>query len=181
MSKNEVTAKTKLKANADKRVGEQVTNKNGEVLTLIAYHNANSVDIQFPDGTVVNRHYNKFKSGNVSKISIPKDGWDKTGEERYSGAGIKMKIVAYKSAKSIEIEFEDGSRRSGISYGQFTLGAILHPKFRKNKLSNNWEVGNYIVKGLAYIASDGHGEFYCQHKETGVIDILSLAEIMGKV
>ena len=100
---------------------------------------------------------------------------DKTGEERYSGAGIKMKIVAYKSAKSIEVEFEDGSRRNGISYGQFTLGDILHPK-----LSNNWEVGNYIVTGLAYIASDGHGEFYCRNKETDETDILSLKEIMGR-
>ena len=180
MTKNEVTAKTKLKANAFKRVGEQVTNKNGEILTLIAYYNANSVDIQFPDGTVVNRQYHKFKSGNVIKKSLPKDNRDKTGEERYSGAGIKMKIVAYKSAKSIEVEFEDGSRRNGISYGQFTLGDILHPKFRKNKLSNNWEVGNYIVTGLAYIASDGHGEFYCRNKETDETDILSLKEIMGR-
>ena len=179
ISKNTSTAQTKLKVNADARVDEQVVNKKtGELMTLIAYHNAFSVDIQFPDGTVVNRHYYAFQHGAVSKQSLPKESWDKTGQSRYSDAGIKMTIIKYIDAKHVDTQFEDGTIVTGIPYGQFNGGSVLHPKFRKGGIHNKWQIGDYNISGLAYKHMDGSGEFFCTHLPSGAEDIKTVQEIL---
>ncbi len=177
-SKNQSAAKTKIKQNAANRVGEQIVNTiTGELMTLVAYHHAMSVDIMFPDGTIVNRHYNVFKSGNVKKTAIPKQEWDKTGMETYSGAGIRMKVIKYVTANDITVEFEDGTVVENVPFGQFKSGNLLHPQFRKNNTHNKLKIGNWVVEGLAYVHLDGSGEFFCRDMSTGQKDIMTISEI----
>jgi hypothetical protein len=55
------------KINISNRIGKIYYTKNGnEKFTIIRYFNCNNVDIQFEDGTIVNRKYVNIKSGNVS-------------------------------------------------------------------------------------------------------------------
>ena len=50
------------------RVGEYGVSSNNESMTIIAYRNANDVDIKFGDGTVVKRKtYANFNKGTIKK------------------------------------------------------------------------------------------------------------------
>ena len=176
--KTDSTARTKINAHAERRVGQQVVNKWGDIMTLIAYRSAIDVDVQFEDGTVVKTSYNSFIKGLKTKKSVPKDSWDKTGESKFSSSGIFMTIKQYNSAKSVLVEFEDGAQVI-CSYGQYTSGYVLHPYFRKNSLKNVWVIGDWIVTGLAFIRDSGAGEFYCKNEKTNEKDIRSIPELLA--
>ena len=48
------------------RIGEIRYNNQNERMIIIAYRNANDIDIQFEDGVIVyNRSYDKFKIGRI--------------------------------------------------------------------------------------------------------------------
>ena len=178
--KNTTTAKTKIAANAKERIGQQVVTKRGELTTLVAYRSATDVDIRFEDdGTIVRTSYNSFVNGLKTKKVVPKDSWDKTGEERYSCAGILCKVRAYRKATDIDVEFEDGTVVEHVSYGHFCAG-LMHPEFRKSSLHNSWQIGEWIVTGLAYQRESGQGEFYCNNIATGESDIKTISEIIDE-
>ena len=42
-------------------------------------------------------------------------------------SGQTMTIVAYKNSEDIEIEFSDGTRKSGVIYAKFKKGYVKHP------------------------------------------------------
>ena len=90
------------------RVGEEVTNKQGEHLKLICYRNSIDVDIQFDDGTILkHKNYGKFKKGLIFK---PEDlKVSRLGEENISKDGMRMCIINYRSATDIDVQFEDGT------------------------------------------------------------------------
>lgn len=48
---------------------------------------------------------------------------DRTGEEKINSQGLKMKIIRYKNAKDITVQFEDGFTRD-CRYNQFKVGTI---------------------------------------------------------
>lgn len=53
------------------KVGLKSYNKNGEVLTIIAYRNSHDIDVEFEDGTVItNRCLSDFYSGLIDKNSL---------------------------------------------------------------------------------------------------------------
>ena len=53
---------------AKQRLGQQVRNGNGELMTIIAYRGSKDVDVQFEDGTVVEHVlYQNFVKGYVEK------------------------------------------------------------------------------------------------------------------
>lgn len=49
---------------------------------------------------------------------------DRTGEENINNQGLKMKIIEYYNSGNITIEFEDGSVRKNIDYGNFKKGQV---------------------------------------------------------
>lgn len=49
---------------------------------------------------------------------------DRIGEERVMGCGMKAKIIVYRKATDIDIEFEDGSIRRNVRYGDFLKGNV---------------------------------------------------------
>ena len=58
---------------------------------------------------------------------------DRIGEERVMNCGMKVKIIAYRSAKDIDVEFEDGSIRTNIQYCNFKKGEVINIKFENLK------------------------------------------------
>lgn len=55
------------------RVGETNIATNGQKMTIIAYHNASNIDIQFEDGTIVyHKEYKRFKKGQIANPNFKK-------------------------------------------------------------------------------------------------------------
>ena len=129
------------------RVGEEVTNKQGEHLKLICYRNSTDVDIQFDDGTILkHKNYGKFKKGLIFK---PEDlKVSRLGEENISKDGMRMCIINYRSATDIDVQFEDGTILYRKTYYNFKKGLLSSNSLTKNDKAN-------VRLGEESIASNG--------------------------
>lgn len=127
---------------------------NGQKAKIIKYNDSLNIVIQFEDGTTVNTKYDHFKSGGVSNPSFKKN---RLGEINKMNNGLKAKIIAYRKAEDVDIQFEDGVIVYNKDYGNFKKGNIKHPHikatsrkpnvFRVNesKLMNNGQVAKIIA------------------------------------
>ena len=130
------------------KIGECTKATNGQMMTIIEYRNANDIDIQFEDGTIVkNQYYSCFKKGcvkNPNKLSIGyvSEFNDRTGETNIAKNGQKMTIIAYRNSMDIDVQFEDGTIVKNRTYQSFKRREIENPN-KKIRLKNN--VGDIII------------------------------------
>lgn len=105
-------------------IGETAVANNGMQMTIIQGRNRNDIDIQFENGTIVeHRTYKMFLKG---LIKCPKNH---IGETNTAKCGLKMKIIAYRKSKDIDVKFEDGIIVTNKSYSAFRRGDIGHPAY----------------------------------------------------
>ena len=106
------------------RVGEIVIANNGMKMKIVEYRNANDIDVQFENGVIVkNKSYANFRKGQIGLACSE----GREGEEKVANNGMKMKIIAYKNADDIDVQFEDGIIVKNRNYSNFKRGIILHP------------------------------------------------------
>ena len=113
---------------ADKRLGERAIMKNGQQATIIAYRGATDIDIQFDDGTVVERRsYNEFKLGSIRNPQYTPPNpvaAKRIGETRTMSNGQKATIVQYRTSTDIDVVFENGDLRRHVRYPHFCSGKV---------------------------------------------------------
>ena len=115
------------------RINEININNQGLAMKIIAYKNATNISVQFEDGTIVeNRSYVHFKNG---KIAYPYSYEDRIGEEKENNQGLTMKIIAYRNAKDLDVQFKDGTIVENRSYDAFKKGTIAHPTEHSDGIS----------------------------------------------
>ena len=148
------------------RTGETTIANNGMKMTIIAYRNSYDIDVQFEDGAIKKGvRYSCFKRG----IIRHPEAWEKLflnkriGETSVANNGMKMTIIAYRSATDIDVQFEDGFIKEGLDYAAFTTGAVQNPHFPMHG------IGTYktFQTQYAYTAPDGSVYFYCKCQECG--------------
>ena len=132
------------------RLGQIRTNKQGLKMTLIAYRNSTSCDIQFEDGTIVkDKCYDNFNKGSVMNPNVPRTkNIYRIGETNIATNGMKMTIIAYHRSDNIDIEFEDGVIVKHRQYINFKDGSIKHPFIAPEKQQpHTWHIGEtYTMK-----------------------------------
>lgn len=121
---------------ADKRIGETSIATNGQKMTIVAYRNANDIDVEFEDQTLVtNTRYDRFKCGYIKNpdSATPKNkhnkslGYARVGEESIATNGQKMTILKYKNHQCVDVIFDDGTIVTGKQYACFKAGNIKNP------------------------------------------------------
>lgn len=119
----------------ENKVGKTNISNEGYKMTIIAYRNHKDIDIQFDDGTIVtNKRYDAFQIGSIKNPNIRQFSFkDRTGEVNYNNQGLKMIIIAYRSAKDIDIQFEDNTILKNRSYKAFKIGSVKKPGVYVNK------------------------------------------------
>ena len=145
--------KTKRKRNQN-RIGERNKNTLGYWMTIIKYDSCNDIDVQFDDGSISkNKSYKRFKNG---KIGHPKRTESDLSKEKYTGlekiatCGLKMKIIKYRRANDIDVQFEDGTIVKHKSCFNFVKGRICHDDMdhigeeSKNKQGEKMKIIEYI-------------------------------------
>lgn len=125
------------------RVGETRQSFSGQMMTIIAYRNYEDIDVQFESGKIASHcRYQHFLLGNISenKNSTPRKRRGRThiGETRIAKNGLKMKIVSWNSSHKIDIEFEDGYRRS-CNYTHFLDGKVAHPNITTSRCGYSYQ------------------------------------------
>jgi len=129
------------------RLGQRNQMSCGLEATIINYRNAQDIDIEFEDGSVVlNKSYSSFKIGQIAhpSIDVRKNHYKKIAEERLGivnamNCGMNAKIIAYRNNHDMDIEFEDGVIVH-TSYDGFVKGTTCHPALIKKQR------GNYFAK-----------------------------------
>lgn len=131
------------------RVGEVNRANNGMLMKVIAYRSYDSIDVQFENDIVVNnKSYYDFKRG---AIGLPRR--DRTGEVRRANNGMLMKVIAYRSAQDIDIQFENGSIAYNKSYDNFKKGKIDYPKVDDRVGEVNRANNGMLMQIVAYRSS----------------------------
>lgn len=145
------------------RIGESITTRYGNKMTIIAYRNSADIDVQFDDGIIVlNKSYDSFKKGAI---------WHPTGivgESRISKCGINMSIMDRKSYNEIKVKFETGYAVKHRSVNEFYSDKIAHPF--------PYHVGIVSMDKPAYTFRD-QGNFYCHCTQCGLQDIMTIQEM----
>lgn len=96
-------------------------------MKLVSYNSSEDITIQFEDGILRKGiPYKVFKSGYVSKNSRLSLGESRIGEVNYNTKGYRMRIVEYNNSRDAIVEFDDGTRRSGIEYSSFKKGILMN-------------------------------------------------------
>ena len=108
------------------RVGEKHMQDCGQEAEITAYRDANDVDVRFPDGkTREHVTYYDITKGRVKPVKRgEKFRMEHLGEERVMKCGLKARIIAIRSAKDIDIQFETGEIREHIVYANFKAGGV---------------------------------------------------------
>lgn len=115
----------------NEREGLCKENNQGLRMTILEYKNAHDILVGFDDGTEVKSEWGKFKKGSISNPNLPNANSpmkQRVGEERVNNQGCLMRIVEYKNAKNITVQFDNNpTHRANGSYRQFKLGYFHNP------------------------------------------------------
>ncbi len=141
--------------NPNIRLNEARQMNNGQSAVIKEYRKATDIDVEFEDGTIVtHRSYNAFLNGSIrnpNKISDRelnkkhnKPSVIHKGEERTMNNGEKATIIAYRSFKDIDVQFEDGTVISHRIYGEFKKGSIMKPKKNEIRVMYNGQKAKII-------------------------------------
>lgn len=108
------------------RVGEENINNQGLKMTIVSYVNCHDISVRFDSGETVNHtYYSSFKSGKIKDPACKVRGYkNRVGETGINNQGKKMTIIACRSAKDIDVKFEDGTYAYGREYSAFKKGSI---------------------------------------------------------
>lgn len=116
-----------FKVNLEKdRIGLKNKMSNGQIAEIINYRKASDIDIIFEDNTIVkNKSYYCFIDG---KISNPNYISNRLGEiVFYNNCNQNCKIIKYRGATNIDIQFEDGTIIKNVGYSNFKKQSYRNP------------------------------------------------------
>ena len=173
--------------NVSQRIGMKKVMNNGQTATLIQYNGCVDVAVQFEDGTVVEHvSFKAFKEGfvrNPNYMTV-KNRW-RVGESHVQTCGMSCKIISYRGASDMDVEFEDGEKVCNVKYASFTKGYIRHPIYKGSKKAlniigetrrmNNGQMATIIkavsAGDITIRFEDGtvvENKKYCEYKEGAV-------------
>ena len=129
----------KLKVNEASLLGITKEMHCGMNATIIAYRKSDDIDVRFDDGTIVfGCSLSAFKGQRIMhpKFKIVRnppvnqtttEGQSYIGEKRLMNCGMEATIVAYRSSKDIDVQFQNGEIATHKSLSNFRRGAISYP------------------------------------------------------
>lgn len=131
---------------AKQRIGEKSWSyPANQTMTLIEYHDAYNITIRFEDDVIrKNVAYAEFLRGAVAHPNQRAEG--RIGETRQMNNGRNAKIIAYRKATDIDVQFEDGFVKEHVTYDCFIKGSIAYKmtdiqieRLGQSKIMNNGE------------------------------------------
>ena len=126
------------------RVGKTGIANNGQTIIIIAYRSSLDIDVQFQDGTVVQHtRYDCFKEGRIRNPNytpidprVRKIAAERVGKTNTATNGQKMTVIAYRTGKDMDVQFEDGTVVT-TRYSLFLNGNVANPNYIVGKSRPN--------------------------------------------
>ena len=123
---NAITAKSSC-------LGETRAMKNGLAATCIEYIDSKHLSIRFEDGTIVkNKSKREFYLGTIGNPNIGvriTSHRSLVGQRKIMNCGLYATVIADRSAKDVDVKFEDGVTVEHRERADFRNGTIAHPYY----------------------------------------------------
>ncbi|MBQ0042181.1 MAG: hypothetical protein KBS85_02495 [Lachnospiraceae bacterium] len=130
--------------------GETRLMKCGMNATCIKYENANNMDVQFEDGTIIKKKSkDSFYKGAIDNPNVSRSSC--LGEKRVMNNGQFATCIAYRKYNDLDVCFEDGTIVCNLAKTNFQRGAVANPNFDANSclgkelLMNNGQMAECIA------------------------------------
>ena len=125
--------------NISQRIGMKKVMSNGQIATLIQYSGCSDVTIRFEDGTIAEHvSFKAFKEGFVRNPNYTTvKNKERIGESHIQTCGMSCRIVSYRGASDMDVEFEDGEKVCNVKYTSFTKGYVRHPIYKGSRKALN--------------------------------------------
>ena len=108
----------------------------GYIATIIKYNSYNNIDVQFEDGTIVNkRKYDEFKAGKIRPTNLY--SLKHLNEEIILRDGRKCKIIEAKNFNDVSIQFEDKTCLYHITYRSLRQNNFLYGRHKSHKSASH--------------------------------------------
>ncbi len=163
-----------IKRYEEKYVGKSTKANNGLMMKIIGYRCARDIDIEFEDGTIIEHvDYASFKRGSVKHPKIKTKRPKPTNRDLVLGQtsiatnGQKMTIIEYRNVRDMDVQFEDGTIKSGVYYGAFKCGRVANPNFKVVKRKSNAE--KYL--GKTYTTNSGYTIKVVEYRNNTHVDV----------
>ena len=171
------------------RVGETNIANNGLKMTIIAYHSACDIDVQFEDDVVVtHKKYSEFKRGLIGHPNINlrnrRESEKHIGESIKATNGMQMTIIAYRKYQDIDVKFEDGTIVKHRGYQGFKRGKIQHPTIRSLRKTGRIGETNIANNGkqMTITAYRGVDDIDVQFEDGSIVEHRSYGSFLrGKI
>lgn len=121
----------------EKRIGQSKVMNNGIRATIVNYQNRFNIDVQFEDGVIIKGVcYSSWVKGETKHptIKLPSQQKDLKGQINTMSNGMQATIIAARSIKDVDVQFEDGNIVEHAIYSSFKSGHICHPDRKDNRL-----------------------------------------------
>ena len=114
-------------------VGEVRKMSNGQTAKCIRYKNANDIDIEFEDGTIVkNKSKDSFYKGWITNPNYFESSC--LNETRTMNNGQKATCIRYNGSSDIDVKFEDGTILKNRYKQEFINGSIANPNYNPTSI-----------------------------------------------
>ena len=116
------------------REGMKKVMKNGKEATIIKYKTALNITVKLEDGTILeDETYRRFKTGEITGYKSFVKTQSRVGETRKMNCGRIATIIAYRSSRDIDVQFDIGKIIKNRTYYEFLKGNISGEKKRYAK------------------------------------------------
>lgn len=131
-----------IRKNPRNRIGETNMSTNDGKMTIIDYKSVSDITVKFETGEIrEHTDYKSFKNGHIQAIKKISKDTSRIGETVTASNGLKATIIAYRRAKDIDIEFEDGIIVTNKDYCNFKRGSITHPTVKYSDFRQQKRIG----------------------------------------
>lgn len=131
---------------ASERIGVESTSRDGKRAQVVSYSTCENFIIRFCDGKEMKlKNWRYFIEGNFNyekHFKAPRNREERIGEKKIMNNGLTAEVIEYRGSHDMDILFEDGEKRTGVSWRDFCIGNIAHPTIHGGNVSQVWHVNN---------------------------------------
>ena len=140
---------------ASERIGVESTSRDGKRAQVVSYSTCENFIIRFCDGKEMKlKNWRYFIEGNFNyekHFKAPRNREERIGEKKVMNNGLTAEVIEYRGSHDMDILFEDGEKRTGVSWRDFCIGSIAHPTIPGGNVSQNELVLRFYLESLGFV------------------------------
>ena len=140
---------------ASERIGVESTSRDGKRAQVVSYSTCENFIIRFCDGKEMKlKNWRYFIEGNFNyekHFKAPRNREERIGEKKVMNNGLTAEVIEYRGSHDMDILFEDGGKRTGVSWRDFCIGSIAHPTIHGGNVSQNELVLRFYLESLGFV------------------------------